>query len=514
MPAPTFTPRALTPRAVLALILVLTIARIALLLATPLNLHGDEAQYWYWSRTLDWGYFSKPPLIAWAIRFTTTLFGNDEWAVRLAAPLAQGAAATILYFLARRLYGDAAGMWAAIGWALMPGVQLSSVIISTDALMLPLWAAGLYCAWRLIETRASAWAIGLGIALGFTVLAKYAGFYFLIGAALACLMSARTRAALLSVNGALALVITALVVSPNIIWNATHDFETVKHTASNTDIGASLFHPESLFFFLSEQLGVVGPLLFGALVFLLIDAARRRKALDERDRFLLAFAIPALAIICVQALISRANANWAVAAYPAAIVWIAGRLATGPGVRALIASAVVHTLIAIVFFAGILSPHFSDAVGLANSLKRARGWEETAAIVTRQARQHGQLTAIMVDNRLLFYDLTYYWRDTGPPAPLRMWQLEANPGSSAEMSDPMRTADGGRVFVVMASPSYRDLIFADFQHAQAAGQITVPLGKKKVRTLDLVIGETFAPVPRDAAFMAKLNAQRAASRDD
>ena len=32
------------------------------------ELYPDEAQYWLWSRTLDFGYFSKPPMVAWTIR--------------------------------------------------------------------------------------------------------------------------------------------------------------------------------------------------------------------------------------------------------------------------------------------------------------------------------------------------------------------------------------------------------------------------------------------------------------
>ena len=35
------------------------------------DLFFDEAQYWLWSRDLAFGYFSKPPLIAWLIRLAT-----------------------------------------------------------------------------------------------------------------------------------------------------------------------------------------------------------------------------------------------------------------------------------------------------------------------------------------------------------------------------------------------------------------------------------------------------------
>ncbi len=43
-------------RAALALVAALTVARLVALFTTPLELYPDEAQYWLWSRTLDFGY--------------------------------------------------------------------------------------------------------------------------------------------------------------------------------------------------------------------------------------------------------------------------------------------------------------------------------------------------------------------------------------------------------------------------------------------------------------------------
>ena len=48
---------------------VLTALRLAVLAGSGLGLHGDEAQYWSWSRDLEWGYYTKPPLIAFIIAF-------------------------------------------------------------------------------------------------------------------------------------------------------------------------------------------------------------------------------------------------------------------------------------------------------------------------------------------------------------------------------------------------------------------------------------------------------------
>jgi len=70
-------------KTLVALILGALIFRWFIVFNSPLGLHGDEAQYWSWSQNLDWGYFSKPPLIAWIIAISTSLFGQAEWAIRL-----------------------------------------------------------------------------------------------------------------------------------------------------------------------------------------------------------------------------------------------------------------------------------------------------------------------------------------------------------------------------------------------------------------------------------------------
>jgi hypothetical protein len=44
-------------RLTLILVGVLTVLRVVALFVTPLELYPDEAQYWLWSRHLDFGYF-------------------------------------------------------------------------------------------------------------------------------------------------------------------------------------------------------------------------------------------------------------------------------------------------------------------------------------------------------------------------------------------------------------------------------------------------------------------------
>ena len=82
----------------LAVLGVILIAFKAWLLhAAGVDLHFDEAQYWEWSRRLDWSYYSKGPLIAWLIALSEAVLGHGAWQVRLPAWLAYDALLFLIF---------------------------------------------------------------------------------------------------------------------------------------------------------------------------------------------------------------------------------------------------------------------------------------------------------------------------------------------------------------------------------------------------------------------------------
>jgi len=500
--------------AFIAVLALMTGARIAALIYSPLGLYYDEAQYWAWSRTFDWGYFTKPPMIAWVIGATTTLVGTDvEWAVRLGAPLAHAIAATAIYGLGRRTFGAWPGFWAALGWLLLPGVSLSSSLISTDALLLPMWALSLYAMWRLIETRSWAWAIALGFFFGVGVLAKYAMLYFILCTAIAAWKLPPVRQALANGRGWAAGAIGIVVVSPNIWWNVQHGFATARHTASNARLDINdLFNIDELFEFITSQAGVIGPIVFAALIWALWRAMRRASGLSFEDKFLISYIAPPLACVALIAFVSRANANWAAVAFPAIVVWVTGSLFPSvAGRRWLVGSAVVNALIAGIV--GVLVVAYPAISNRAKNIAGTRGWDETAhEIALRAAVQPGDppFSAVLVDDRATYYELNYYWRDArragAPLPPLRMWLLRGEAHNSAEASDPMRPEEGARVLVVHLRRDYLPFVSGDFSVFRTVEHLTVPLGGGRNREMEISVGEGFAPAPRDEAFMERLNA--------
>ena len=128
----------------LAAVAIVTAARLVWLAVQPADLYPDEAQYWFWAQHPAFGYYSKPPLIAWLIALTTAAFGDSEFAIRLSAPLLHAVAAGFVYAIGARLYDKRVGFWSALAYLTAPGVSLSAYVISTDAALLPCWAAALY----------------------------------------------------------------------------------------------------------------------------------------------------------------------------------------------------------------------------------------------------------------------------------------------------------------------------------------------------------------------------------
>lgn len=493
-------------RAVLLITAALTAVRLVALFASQLELYPDEAQYWLWSRTLDWGYYSKPPMVAWLIWATTSLGGDAEPWVRFSAPLLHAVTTLCVYGVGRRLYGTSAGFAAAALYLLMPAIQLSSLVIATDAPLLMFLSLALlaYVELPSADPRRRLWLAGaVGAATGFAFLSKYAAVYGLIGVALHVLVSRETRRAWSLPNAALAIAAFGVVMAPNLIWNAGHGFATVQHTAANANWGEGhqLFNFAELGDFLASQFGTFGPIPFAVLIGGSILLAWRRR-LQPADILLLCFAAPPLLIVTGQAFISRANANWAAAGYVPAIILVAGWMIRWRARGWLIAALAIQAAVAVVFLACVLNQDFADRVGLSNSFKRAKGWEQlTEQIGERALREpRGSLTAIAVNDRFLFNAAAYYGRDyfgrNGEP-PLKMWVREAHPQNQAETVAPLTIANGKRVLAVALEQVYRDEMAADFGKVSNEQIISVWLDRKRKRRAELFIGEAFTPAPRD-----------------
>lgn len=425
----------------LGIVLGITALRMAALTFDRTDLFVDEAQYWLWGQNLDFGYYSKPPLIAWVIRAFTSVLGTSDFSVRLPAMLFHAATALILGSLAARGTGARAGLWVAASYVTLPFVSLGSLLISTDTIMAPFLALALLFWFRAAEGRAG-FGLAAGVALGLAALAKYAALYFLPGALLAALVSPALRPRLPA--WALLLAGFGVVIGPNLAWNLSHDLTTLEHTADNVGwlrgTGGPGLHPDRMAGFLLAQFAVFGPVLFAVLAVL---AFRRN---PPPQRALLAFALPPLVVVAVQALLERAYANWAVSAYFAAVVLVVPWLLVRAP-RLLWLSTALNLTVAVVLPAlTVLAPWPSrDGQPL---LARYLGQAALSRQVIGAARAAGAHTVLAAERDVLA-DLFYTGRDSG--LAFRATRPAGRPLHYYQQMFPVSASDGP-VLAVLATP--------------------------------------------------------------
>lgn len=434
--------------AALTAVALVTAIRLGLLAYNRTDLFVDESQYWLWGRNLAFGYFSKPPLIGWLIGAVTRLAGSDApfW-VRMPGALLHGATAMILGALGARLFGARVAFWVALSYVTTPLTTVGSLLISTDTVMAPAYATALWAWFRLADSGARRFAVLAGAAAGVAFMAKYAGVYFLMGAGLCALFLPAMRIGWR--NGGLLIATFAVVIAPNIVWNLTHGLATVHHTMGNIGLEGEDQGPqppsiEELFDFVVAQFGVYGPILFTAFLLACATAFRRGEGAGTRAALVL-FSLPIFLIICVQAYMSGAYANWAVATYFAGtLLTVPFLLARAPRLLPLSVSVNVSFALLLPVLAA-LAP-WPDRNGRP-LLHRYLGRADLSRQVVDAAKTLG-VGAVLATDRDLLADLFYTGRASG----LRFYAKRptGRPANYYEQTFPV-SADAGQVLYVLES---------------------------------------------------------------
>jgi hypothetical protein len=424
----------------LALLLV-TAYRGWCLYTSNLDLYLDEAQYWTWAQQLQWGYYSKPPVIAALIALTTSACGDGAFCVKSGALLLYPVVTLLIWAIARRLFGGRVALWSALAFLLLPGVSLSSTIISTDVPFFLFWTLALYAYLRAVEEPAASppgalaprwhWWLLAGAAAGLGLLTKYTMVIFALSVLLHLALTPPLRRHLRQPQLYVAMALALLIFAPNLWWNAQHGWPTLRHTADISHLnGDAGLHWNHLGDFLGGQFGVMGPIFFGAWLALTLWRPGRWYA-DRRYRFLACFALPFLGLISLQALFGRANANWGAMAYATATIFLLALLLQ-QGRTTLLAAGLVFNLLLMPiayhfdgwtrYFAidltdkGSLSHCFpawrklqacDEPFTLPDPYKRVRGWAELGRQAqVLQSQYPGAL--FLADARDVLAELMYY----------------------------------------------------------------------------------------------------------
>lgn len=314
----------------------------------PLDLSGDEAFYWLWSRRLDICYYEKGPLVALVIRafqplaeWSQRMVGSDMLAVRMPAIILGAVSGLGVYALTLEVTRRPRQALAAVAiLATIPILAVGAIIMTIDTPLMAAWVWCLFFLHRGFRTNASlAWfAAGLLIAIG--ILAKYNMVLIYPIAALLLLLEPTLRRRARWRGPILASAIGLLGLVPILIWNARHEWVGFRHVGGQAGVSGHAFEfdPRRILEYIAGQAGVCGFVWFVAMLWAMVELSRRpRHSESDPDeswsvRFLVLAALVPWGVFLAFSPITKIQPNWPVVAVPSATIlvamWLARRFAS------------------------------------------------------------------------------------------------------------------------------------------------------------------------------------------
>ncbi len=389
----------------------------------PIDLSGDEAQYWDWSRNLDLSYYSKGPLVAYIIRANCAVFGEHAWAVRLPALIFAAGTAVVTYLLTLKLFkSDRLALGTVLLNGLVPMFIAGGVLMTIDPPFFFCWAIATYfAALAIFDRRGWCWPAA-GIFVGLGILAKYGMLLWIPTLLIALAVDRRSRPLLKTSGPWVAVIVALLFMTPMVIWNQRHGWVSFHHVAAQT--GTSDLQSKVTFSlpeFLGTQIGVIGPTLAVLMVAAVVYGCKRAKESREMC-FLLAIGLPFFLVNAVWSAVAKIQANWPAPAYFTLLILTAFFIATrlndvklwqpwkwwvyATVVLGVIATPILHNTHIIY----PIARRFTHEARKFDPSARLKGWRELADAVTAARDELGDGTFVFADDYQTASELAFYLR--------------------------------------------------------------------------------------------------------
>lgn len=507
-----------TRRVLFLLAGVFVLRVIYLFTVVDFQLSGDEAYYWDWGRRLDWGYFSKPPLIGWLMGAIGRLSGDSWQAIRLTSILFGTLSLWLLFLLGRSVYDARVGFFAVLLMLFSPANVALNFAMTIDAPLVLCWTAALVLFWRvcLHPDSVLSWA-GLTLVIGIGTLAKQMMLVFPVLMILFVTLAPQHRAFLRKPAFWLSMFVALLFLAPVLWWNHSHGWPMIKHTGSHfvsEEHGFTDWLVETLTFPLL-QAAFYSPVTWWLMVAALITTWRAWRSQDSRERFLWLFSAPPLLVFVLLSLRQHVNENWPAVYYLSAMVLLPGlalyrveekipvRLKRALQVGAVFAG-LLYLLIPVISFAGLRGhdkyDRFADLRGWEESGQKVAEFfakvprpEQTFVIITQGRKYASQLAFWMPQ-----HPRVYLWNRKGVvESQYDVWPDGADKaGWDAFIVKPADDRDDGPM------TQLRGVFRRSFENVETLGDVEVDIGNGTARRFRLFLGRNmlnWPPVDPDPA---------------
>jgi len=299
-------------RKVALLLLIILLIRAGWHAFSPVGVAGDEAYYWDWSRRLSWGYFSKPPGIAWIHALAGWLSGQSAFGMKLVASALSIVSVWFFYRAIRAIAGDQAAAIAALAGVLIPGNLLLGSFLTTDSPLFFFWNLGFWMSCRIIsERRAPVNAfVVLGLAIGAGALCKQMMLVQIPLVFIGVLWLRRD--VLLRWELPVATLGSLLFLIPTLVWNISNDWITVEHTAHHFQTArlGVMITLERIGFFYVVLAFLLSPAIFMMILLSVWKVSVRLMQQSLAVKWLWLWGVVPFLVISLMTLRQAVNPNW------------------------------------------------------------------------------------------------------------------------------------------------------------------------------------------------------------
>jgi len=367
---------------------IISVIRILYILSGHIDLSPEEAQYWLWSKYLDFSYYSKPPLIAYMNFVSTSILGDTELGIRINAVFLGALIPITGYFLSKEVlktYFDKGkelerfALFSAIFIYGTVGYNLASILFLTDTPLLFFFVLTLLLIWKSLEQNKPYLWILTGISAGLGFLAKYSMALIFPPAVLYLIIFKRKF--LKNIWLYISIFIAFLFTLPVLYWNYKHNWVSFKHVSTLEGANIKGVSLEKSIQYMGDyiigQIAILSIFLFPLILYAFFLAV---KDLKKKEIFYL-FIFPTF-VFMVFLYIShkkRVYANWPAFAYITVSILTAFYIYKKRLFKIFTPLFILSIIsIAILFYTPIL-----DKIGLGKLLppkkdptKKLVGWEE------------------------------------------------------------------------------------------------------------------------------------------
>ncbi len=359
------------------LVTALTVLR--LLAAAGSGLVPDESYYWLWAQHPAAGYYDHPPMVAWWI------MASLPWSslgVRLPFILSFLVLCGLMYDAARVMFSTEVAKRTVIWLNACLLLSIGGVIATPDPPSVLMWAGGLWALARLQASDNARWWLIFGLFAGLGFEAKYTNLFLGLGVVVWFILDKPARRWLKSPFLYAGAVVAAVMMAPNLLWNASHHWLSIAKQFGRLEAGT--FTVKYLIEFVVSQPLLLNPLIF---VFVVVGVGLWwRGRGDSRLNLLVALPLPLLAYFLLHVFHDRIQGNWPAPVYPGLVLLaaFAAEGVTGKGLTRLRSwtAPVGITIICLV----LIGMALGDRLPAAGPAVLGRGWDKAATQIAAKAR--------------------------------------------------------------------------------------------------------------------------------